>query len=212
METQINTITRLVDEILNFSRMQEGKLEYAPDRIDLDKLLREVIDTIHSMQTTHTVVIYPPSSPSLIIGDRDQLERVFLNVLSNAIKYAPCSPLIEVWLTHKAETVTISVRDQGIGIPQEVQGKIFERFYRAVPLQQRAFPGFGMGLYIVSEIVKYHRGTIRVESEQGKGSTFHLTFPLASQESFPAIERRKSNGQEPADRPSTHFEQIYIDR
>ncbi|WP_040441677.1 ATP-binding protein [Ktedonobacter racemifer] len=101
-------------------------------------------------------------------------------MLSNAIKYAPDAPLIDVVLTTEASAATISVRDQGIGIPRELQGRVFERFYRAVSLQQRAFPGLGMGLYIVAEIVKHHGGTIRVESEKGKGSTFHLTFPLTT--------------------------------
>ena len=135
---------------------------------------------IQDMHTNHTIAIHHASSPAIVVGDRDRPARVFQNVLSNAIKYAPNAPLIDVVLTTKASAVTISVRDQGIGIPRELQGKIFERFYRVVPLQQRAFPGLGMGLYIVSEIVKHHRGTIRVESERGKGSTFHLTFPLAS--------------------------------
>jgi signal transduction histidine kinase len=88
-----------------------------------------------------------------------------------------------VALHTEAEAVTISVCDQGIGIPRELQGRIFERFYWAVPPQQRAFPGLGMGLYIVSEIVKHHGGTIRVESERGKGSTFQVRFPLAARQS-----------------------------
>ena len=184
MEMQLNVITRLVDELLDLSRIQTGKLAYAQDMLDLNKMLGEVVDLFQHMHTTHTIALHHTSSPSFVIGDRDQLERVFSNILNNAIKYAPDAPLIDVLLTRSADTVTISVRDQGIGIPQELQGKIFERFYRAAPMQQHSFPGLGLGLYIVSEIVKHHAGTIRVESEQGKGSTFHVTFPLSSPEKF----------------------------
>lgn len=180
MDTQLNAITRLVDELLDLSRIQAGKLEYAHEMIDLDEMLKEAVDVIQHTQTTHTIVVHHAASPVFVVGDRDRLAQVVLNVLSNAIKYAPDVPLIEVVLSTSTEAVTISVCDQGIGIPQELQGRIFERFYRAVALQQRAFPGLGMGLYIVSEIVKHHGGTILVESEKGKGSTFHITFPLAA--------------------------------
>jgi PAS domain S-box-containing protein len=180
METQLNAITRLVDELLDLSHIQAGKLEYAHEIVDLDAMLKEVVEVIQSTQTTHTIVLQHATSPAFVVGDRDRLAQVFLNLLSNAIKYAPYAPLIDMALNTEASAVTISVRDQGIGIPRELQRRIFERFYRAVPLHQRAFPGLGMGLYIVSEIVEHHGGTIRVESELGKGATFHLTFPLAA--------------------------------
>ncbi len=121
-------------------------------------MLEEVVDVVQHMHMTHTVVVHPAASLAFVVGDRDRLARIFLNVLSNAIKYAPGTPLIDVALATEAEAVTISVRDQGIGIPRELKGKIFERFSRAIPLQQRAFPGLGMGLYVVSEIVKHHGG------------------------------------------------------
>ncbi|GHO76962.1 hypothetical protein KSD_47330 [Ktedonobacter sp. SOSP1-85] len=180
MDTQLNAITRLVDELLDLSHIQAGKLEYAHERVDLDEMLKEVVDVIQHMHTTHTIGLQHATSPAFVVGDRDRLTQVFLNLLSNAIKYAPDAPLIDVTLNTEASAITISVRDQGIGIPRELQRRIFERFYRAVPPQQRAFPGLGMGLYIVAEIVKHHGGTIRVESERGKGSTFHVTLPLAA--------------------------------
>jgi PAS domain S-box-containing protein len=183
MDTQLNAITRLVDELLDLSHIQAGKLEYAHEMVDLDEMLKEVVSVLQHMHLTHTIALQHAASPALVIGDRDRLVQVFLNLLSNAIKYAPDAPLIDVALHTEAEAVTISVCDQGIGIPRELQGRIFERFYWAVPPQQCAFPGLGMGLYIVSEIVKRHGGTIRVESERGKGSTFQVRFPLAARQS-----------------------------
>jgi signal transduction histidine kinase len=143
--------------------------------VDLNLLLQEVADTLQHMSNTHTIVIHG-TAPSYLIGDKGRLEQVFINLLSNAIKYAPDASLIEVEVSNSAETVTIKVRDHGIGIPQEQREKIFERFYRAPDLSQRAVPGLGMGLYIVAEIVKRQGGNITVDSEVGKGSTFSVTF------------------------------------
>ncbi|GHO51226.1 hypothetical protein KSX_93890 [Ktedonospora formicarum] len=197
MDTQLHAVTRLVDELLDVSHIQTGKLEYAQEMVDLDEILEEVVGVIQGVHTTHTIMLRHAASPAAVVGDRDRLARVFLNLLSNAIKYAPDAPLIEVGLATEASAVTISVRDQGIGIPRELQGRIFERFYRAVPLQQCAFPGLGMGLYIVAEIVRRHGGTIRVESEKGKGSIFHVTFPLAaSRRGGPEVLKEKRDGQD----------------
>jgi signal transduction histidine kinase len=113
-----------------------------------------------------------------LLGDRDRLGQVFTNLLSNAIKYSPDAETVEMDLSTSEETVTIHVRDHGIGIPREQRDKIFERFYRATGPRQKAIPGLGMGLYIVAEIVKRHGGTITVDSEVGKGSTFTMTLPL----------------------------------
>jgi signal transduction histidine kinase len=179
MEAQVNRVTRLVGELLDVAKIQAGRLEYTREPVDLDMLLRETVNTMQQAYPTHAIVLREMTH-AVLVGDQDRLEQVFTNLISNAIKYAPDAPLIEVALNTSEEVVTISVRDQGIGIPREMHGRIFERFYRAVPLRQCAFPGLGMGLYIVAEIVKHHGGTIRVESERGKGATFHVTFPLAA--------------------------------
>ncbi len=180
MEVQVRQLERLVGELLDVSKIQAGRLEYVQETVDLDELLQEVIETMQQMSETHTIV-QRGAVPGSLIGDKDRLEQVFINLLSNAIKYAPDAPLIEVEVSRAAESVTISVRDQGMGIPCEQREKIFERFYRAFDPSQRAVPGLGMGLYIVAEIVKQHGGTITVESKVGKGSTFHVALPLTRQ-------------------------------
>ncbi len=178
MEVQVRQLERLIGELLDVSKIQTGRLEYVQETVDLDELLQEVIETMQQMSETHTIV-QRGAVPGSLIGDKDRLEQVFINLLSNAIKYAPDAPLIEVEVSRVAEAVTISVRDQGMGIPCEQREKIFERFYRAFDPSQRAVPGLGMGLYIVAEIVKQHGGTIAVQSDVGKGSTFAVTLPLA---------------------------------
>jgi PAS domain S-box-containing protein len=186
MEGQFNTITRLVEELFDISKIQAGKLEYAQETVNLNELLQEIVEVVQQTQTTHTIVmsgLVDPVllvglvDPVLLIGDRDRLGQVFLNLVSNAIKYSPEANKIEVDMTTSIEAVKIRVRDQGIGIPREQHAKIFERFYRAAPQDERTFPGLGMGLSIVLEIVKHYRGTITVESEVGSGSTFQVTLP-----------------------------------
>ncbi len=177
METQINTITRLVEELLDVSKIQSGKLEYRQETVDLDALLREIADTMQQSHPSHSILLHGAVRASLL-ADRDRLEQVFTNLLSNAIKYSPDAQTVEMDLSSSPETVTIRVRDHGLGIPREQRDKIFERFYRAAGPKQRVIPGLGMGLYIVAEIIKHHGGTIMVESAVGKGSTFTVTLPL----------------------------------
>jgi PAS domain S-box-containing protein len=180
-EAPVKLLERLIGELLNGSKIQAGRLEYVQEPVDLRALLDEVAQTMQQISTTHTIVVRG-SAPRTFMGDQDQLEHVFINLISNAIKYSPDATMVEVDIsTAKEKTVTISVRDHGIGIPQEQREKIFERFYRAPDVSRRAIPGLGMGLYIVAEIVKQHRGTIMVECEMGKGSTFHVTLPLERQ-------------------------------
>jgi PAS domain S-box-containing protein len=181
MEEPLRLLERLVGELLDVTRIQRGRLEYHWESVDLDALLREVADTMQQMDPTHTITMRGTISRRLL-GDKGRLVQVFLNLLSNAIKYAPDAPLIEIEASASAETATIAVRDRGIGIPKEQCEKIFERFYRVSDPSQRMVPGLGMGLCIVTEIVKRHGGTITVDSEVGKGSTFTATLPTSQDE------------------------------
>ncbi len=176
MEVQINAITRLVEELLDVSKIQAGRLEYLQEMVDLDALLRETADTMQQTHPSHSILVHGAVQASLL-GDRDRLGQVFTNLLSNAIKYSPDAQTVEMDLSASPETTTVRVRDHGLGIPREQREKIFERFYRAAGPQQRAIPGLGMGLYIVAEIIERHGGTIVVDSEVGKGSTFTVTLP-----------------------------------
>ena len=177
LEEPLHLLERLVGELLDITRIQEGRLEYLQEPVDLDALLQEVADTMQQMDPTHTIEVRGTVS-RLLLGDKGRLAQVFFNLISNAIKYAPDAPLIDIEVSTSAEAATIAVRDHGIGIPQEQCEKIFERFYRVSNPSQLMVPGLGMGLSIATEIVKRHSGTITVDSEVGKGSTFHVTLPL----------------------------------
>ena len=177
MEAQLSTVTRLTEELFDLTKIQAGKLEYAQETINLNEMLQQIVEVLQQTQATHTIVIHGAADTPLI-GDKDRLGQVFLNLISNAIKYSPDANQVEIDIAASSEAVTISVRDHGMGIPREQQTKIFERFYRATTLQQYGIPGLGIGLYIVAEIVKHHGGIITIESEIGKGSTFQVALPL----------------------------------
>lgn len=121
-----------------------------------------------------------------LVADRDLIGQALTNLLTNAIKYAPSAEIITVKTIHIGETITTLVRDEGIGIPGEQQQHIFERFFRVEGETQSTYPGLGLGLYIAAEFVKRHHGSIWVESEEGKGSTFSFSLPLehAQEEAF----------------------------
>jgi signal transduction histidine kinase len=176
MEGPVKQLERLIAELLDVSKIQAGSLEYLQETVDLDALLHEVAGTMQQISTTHTIVVRG-AAPRSLVGDKDRLEQVFTNLISNAIKYSPDAETVEMDLSTSEDAVTVRVRDHGLGIPKEQRDKIFERFYRATGPKQKAIPGLGMGLYIVAEIVKRHGGTITVDSAVGKGSTFTVTLP-----------------------------------
>ena len=176
MEAQIQKLERLNGDLLNVSNMQAGGLAYVEECVDLNQVLQESAEMMQQMYPTHTIVVRGAATTCLV-GDKDRLGQVFSNLLSNAIKYSPFADTVEVEIRSSAEAVTISVRDYGIGIPQNQHEKIFERFYRAVDPSTNVIPGLGIGLYLVAEIIKHHGGTITVESAVGKGSTFHVALP-----------------------------------
>jgi PAS domain S-box-containing protein len=175
VESPIKQLERLIAELLDVSKIQAGRLEYVRELVDLDELVREVTDTMQLTSPSHAILVRGRVQTSLI-GDRDRLKQVFTNLLSNAIKYSPDATTAEVELSASAEAVTVRVTDHGLGIPREQRDKIFERFYRVTGSRMRAISGLGMGLYIVAEIVKHHGGSITVDSDVGKGSTFTVTL------------------------------------
>jgi len=177
MEARVNTLTELVGAFLDVSKIQAGRLEYAQETVDLSELLCELAEVMQQTSPTHTIHVDAPAHV-LLVGDKNRLGQVFTNLVSNAIKYSPGADAVDIDVTLSDETVTVNVHDYGIGIPREHQGKIFERFYRTHDASTKALPGLGMGLYISSEIVKGHGGTITVDSEVGKGSTLQVALPL----------------------------------
>ena len=175
-DRSVDRIVHLVNDMLDISRVSTGKLSLNLERVELDKLLLEVTDRLQSLMeySNCTVNIKAENSVSGL-WDKFRLEQVITNLLTNAAKYAPENP-VDVELTREKQYAILKVTDHGEGISEENQKLIFERFVRAV--SSSSVSGLGLGLYISKQIIELHHGTIEVQSEMGKGSTFTIKLPV----------------------------------
>lgn len=176
---QTRRLMRLIDGLLDRTRLQEGRLNLELEPIDLGALAEQVVDEVQPTLVQHSLVLHRPNEPLMLIGDTIRMEQVFFNLIGNAIKYSPYGGLVEVKLRHADTTALIQVTDHGLGIPSEVTPQLFQQFYRAPNAINRQIRGMGIGLYVVKEIVERHGGTVTVESAEGQGSTFSVRLPLA---------------------------------
>ncbi|HVV54297.1 MAG TPA: ATP-binding protein [Mucilaginibacter sp.] len=175
-EIYVERLNRLISELLDVSKIQSGNIELHVDNFDFDKMVREAIEALQTATKTHRIVI-EGKSVDHYRGDESHLVQVINNLVGNAIKYSPEGNQVTVYLSLVSNYLKVSVTDKGIGISQDDQHKIFDRFYRVDEVQTR-FPGMGIGLYVCDQIIQNHGGTLWVESELGKGSTFSFTLPL----------------------------------
>ncbi len=171
-------LTELTDDLLDVTRLQAGRLELHPGRYDLIALVRRVIARQQITTQDHTILLHADPQTLIISIDPLRMEQVLNNLINNAIKYSPDAKVIEVQVQTDAttETVTISVQDQGIGIPTAQHMLLFRRFARADNAQ--GIGGTGLGLYLCRAIVELHQGHIWFASEEGSGTTFYVTLPL----------------------------------
>ncbi|WP_437541156.1 AAA family ATPase [Sorangium sp. So ce367] len=176
LDRQIARLGHLVNELLDVTRLNAGRLALAPAPVDLAALASEVVERM-SQQLADARCPIQLDLDERVVGDWDasRMEQVLINLLSNAMKYGAGRPVL-VGVRRQAHRALLVVRDQGIGIAEADQGRIFERFERAVSV--RNFGGLGLGLYITRSIVASHGGTIRVESKPGAGATFVVELPL----------------------------------
>lgn len=182
MDAQLNKLTALISDLLDISRMQSGKLPLRAEPFDLDALVAETVENAQAATSTHQLYIEGRTG-ALICGDKDRLSQVFINLLTNAIKYSPGAQRVVVRLSRDEDQgqALVSVQDFGIGIDQAHHDKIFERFYQVTDPEEKTYPGLGIGLYISSELVARHHGRMWVESRKGRGSTFFVALPVFSQ-------------------------------
>lgn len=181
IDTQIDRLTTLISELLDISRMQSGKLALREEPIALDALIEETVEMAQVTISSHSLLI-EGSSGAQVMGDKERLRQVFVNLLANAIKYSPQAEKVIVRLVQDEEggQVIVSVQDFGIGIDKAHHERIFERFYQVADAEEKTYPGLGIGLHISREIVRRHRGHLWVESSKGNGATFFVTLPALS--------------------------------
>jgi PAS domain S-box-containing protein len=183
MDAQLNKLTGLISDLLDISRMQSGQLEMRAGPFDLDDLVEEIVENVQAATSTHHLSI-EGSTGARIFGDQERLAQVYVNLLTNAIKYSPQANTVRLRLLRdeEAQQAVVSVQDFGIGIDKSYHEHIFERFYQVTDPEEKTYPGLGIGLYISSEIVIRHQGRMWVESSKGNGSTFYVALPLLSSE------------------------------
>jgi signal transduction histidine kinase len=179
MLEQSERLSHLIDNILDFSKIEEGKKVFRFEKADLTELINHVTSVFKKSVANDGFLVFsfiPQRLPELQV-DKEAIQQVLYNLLDNAYKYSGDSRIIEVIAESIGDSVTISVKDFGIGIPQEDQNKIFDHFYRGGNELTRSVKGSGIGLTIVKRIIEAHHGKVTLESIPGKGSTFQVTLP-----------------------------------
>ncbi|GAC1384420.1 MAG: ATP-binding protein [Marmoricola sp.] len=178
MHSESDRLAKLVQQIIELSRLQDDDALDAPALIALEDIVQAVMEANATDAIERDIQIAHQDEPGLaILGNRDQLELAVSNLVANAVTYSPAGSKILITTKSAGEAVEISVTDQGVGIPASELERIFERFYRVDPARHRSTGGTGLGLSIVKHVVASHGGDVRVWSVEGQGSTFTLTLP-----------------------------------
>jgi PAS domain S-box-containing protein len=177
IEEEADHLTELIDNLLDASRLQAGGLKLNLGDVALDQLARHMVEKYSVEAANHPILLsFPPNFPA-VPGDATRLNHVLSNLINNAIKYSPARTPIKLAGRVTPREVIITVSDQGIGIPLDEQGRIFERFYRVDDQLSRQTQGSGLGLYLAKAIIDAHRGRIWVESAPGQGAVFSFALP-----------------------------------
>jgi len=176
--TESNRLRRLVEALLNFGRLEAGRLQFHFEEVDAAAFLRQSASEFIEAQQTfgHRLEIETLEAPK-VQADRETLRCVFWNLFENAVKYSPGCDTVWVSLSRSGSQVEIAVRDQGVGIPHSEHRRIFEKFVRGSTAKEKNISGTGIGLAMARQIVRAHGGDITLKSEPGKGSTFRVVLP-----------------------------------
>jgi PAS domain S-box-containing protein len=177
MTKQVNKLNQLISDLLDFTKIKKGKVIYHEAWFDFNDFAEEIIEDMQSTSATHTIEM-AIGATAQVFGDKDKLGQVLNNLISNAIKYSPKAHNIVVSSILQDDGMKLCVKDSGIGISEEAQGKVFDAFYRVTGDKQSTFPGMGIGLFISTEIIKKFQGKLWLESTSHLGSKFSLTIPF----------------------------------
>ncbi len=179
MEQQGKRMARLVDDLLSLSRIEMNASIRPDDKVDLIGVVRQIIDALKPIARERDVTIHvdPHVIDATVLGDRDELLRVFENLIENAIKYGASGKRIDITIRLQGERdILVVVRDYGPGVPAEYLPRLTERFYRVSVVASRESGGTGLGLAIVKHIVARHRGRLDIQSTPGEGCQFSITL------------------------------------
>lgn len=177
-QTETERMIRLVNDLLNLSKMDSRDYKLNKEVVEFNSFFHRIIDRFEMSKSQNVKFIrYIPETPYFVEIDTDKLTQVIDNIISNAIKYSPDGGNIRFGFTVQGNMLKVMISDDGMGIPKENLGKIFDRFYRVDKARSRAMGGTGLGLAIAKEMIKAHNGTIWAESEEGVGTTIFFTLP-----------------------------------
>ncbi|RYF26005.1 MAG: PAS domain-containing protein [Flavobacteriales bacterium] len=171
----VDRLNNLISELLDVSKIQSGNIALHKADFNFDNVVQDAVEALQASTHQHRINLVGQTNTN-VEADESHIVQVINNLISNAIKYSKKAGDINVNIANLGEYVKFSVQDFGMGISPEDTKRIFERFYRSSEVQQH-FPGMGIGLYICDQIIQNHKGTLWVESEKGKGSTFSFTLP-----------------------------------
>ena len=177
---ETDRMTHIVQDLLTLSRLDSGRTELKMARFFFSDAIENVCRAIEleAQRHRHTLVRDFPGDLPMVVGDRDRLEQVMMNVIGNAVKYTPDGGTIRVGAGANGEMVWMEVWDNGIGIPPEDRERIFDRFYRVDKARSRESGGTGLGLSIARELINRHGGSIRIVDHEGPGTTVRITLPI----------------------------------
>ncbi|GAB2684917.1 hypothetical protein GCM10027037_02840 [Mucilaginibacter koreensis] len=173
---QIAKMSRMIHSFLTVARLESGKIHLDEEVFDIEVLVEEIVEESRIAHPGHQLN-FSACTSTLLQADRDKIGQVITNFISNAVKYAPQNNSIDIVCMDDGELVELRVSDYGVGISEADKAKLFDRFYRVKNAATKNIAGFGIGLYLCSEIIERHKGKIGVESTQGKGSTFYFKLP-----------------------------------
>ncbi|RYY68634.1 MAG: HAMP domain-containing histidine kinase, partial [Chitinophagaceae bacterium] len=176
MDNQVNKLTNLINDLLDVTRIQSGKMQFNKDDFDLSRIISDILDDLQLTTAKHSIKKDLPDHLPMW-GDKERIGQVITNLVSNAIKYSPAGGEIQVVLRKVGDDILLSVKDFGIGIPEGMHSRIFEQFYRANNFRE-AISGIGIGLFICAEVIERSGGKIWADSNEGAGSTFYVSMPI----------------------------------
>jgi len=179
IQRNAESLTVLIGDVLAFARLDRHDRPLAPERLDLAIEVPLVVDHLAPVLEDHTVEVHV-SSPTISFVDREALTRILTNLLTNAVRYSPTGSTITVDVSPQDDHATLSVEDEGPGIPPEERGRVFERFFRGATALASGTPGTGIGLAVVRELSQRSSGTATVDDSTSGGARFEVTLPTAA--------------------------------
>lgn len=179
---ETNRLSRLVEDVLSLSQLEAGAARLEMDDVNTARLVRQVVEDMQASADDKELdlILSLPAKVPNIRGDKERLAVVLTNLVGNAVKYTPSGGTVEISCVEDGSRLLLNVKDTGIGIDSTECKKVFEKFYRSESETVSQLPGTGLGLALALEVVRAHGGTIDLESELGKGSTFTIVLPIES--------------------------------